>query len=75
MAAVERRTYRGAMPRDISPSRRTVLSWLPESERELCASCGERARVDLPVGSAWFCLACGGSSFEGSGPEQPDRPS
>jgi ribosomal protein L37AE/L43A len=74
MATGRRRAYLGAMSRDLSPSRRKVLNWLREEEREVCVRCGERARVDLPLVSAWFCLACGGSSVEGASAEQPETP-
>ena len=44
---------------EAGPSDVDMLAWFSEGERQVCGSCGEKARVSLPDGFASFCLACG----------------
>jgi predicted RNA-binding Zn-ribbon protein involved in translation (DUF1610 family) len=46
-------------------SNRDMLDWFSEDERNVCTSCGNRARVSLPRVAAHFCLACGAVTIAG----------
>ena len=65
MVVVPVRTYRGRAMLPRAPFNVDLLEWFAEDERSVCASCGERATVQLTEAVASFCLACAAVSIEG----------
>ena len=47
------------------PTNIDLLAWFSEDERQVCGSCGQRARVTFPEAEASFCLACGAVHIDG----------